>query len=298
MKTIFALLIASFCAQNTYSQGHVFLMDSVMNIYMENGFANEHFMPEGKTDENELRQGFWKDYEVIEDYAIVSVLGEPEQQFGLYLYYGEGKFVNGKRQGPWKFYIIEDKTFKLFLSKEASFVNGEIEGICRYYYPSGNLGSIDNHVSGQAEGEIRWFYEEGQMYGRSFHVNGLRNGTSKYYYRSGELQYEMNFVNDSLNGKSIAYYQNGKLQEAAVYNMNQITGMYQYYYSNGQLWIEKEYKDGLLMNVKGSYDQQGKRRDYGTLKNGTGTVKYYTEEGKVYTIKTYQDGVLAKEEDF
>ena len=72
-------------------------------------------------------------------------------------------------------------------------------------------------------------------------------------------------------------------------------GSYKYYYSNGQLWVEKEYSNGLLINIVGSYDQKGKPRDKGTLKDGNGTVKYYTEDGKVYTIETYQNGKKIKE---
>ncbi len=297
MKTAFIILFASFCTTGAYSQEQVFLMDSIMSIYMENGYANKHFMPEGKEDENDLRQGFWKDYEVILDYNVSISEGVPKQQFGYYLFYAEGKFVDGKRQGPWKFYVIEDKTFKHFLNKEVSFVNGEMEGVCKHYFPSGKLASTDFRVAGQVEGEAKWYYENGKIKGTTQHKHNLRDGKSVYYYPSGKLHYEIDYVNDSLDGKWTAYYENGKVQETESYVKDAIHGTYKYFYENGQLWIEKEHLYGRLMNVKGSFDQSGNPRDFGTIKNGNGTVKYYTEEGRVYSVHTVENGIVVKEED-
>lgn len=264
---------------------------------MENGYANKHFMPKGKTDDHELRQGFWKDYEVIQDYNMQTVKGTPQQEFGYYLLYGEGNFVDGKRQGPWKFYVIQDKTFKKHLHLEVSFTDGKKEGKGTHYFPSGKKASVMNYVADHADGESKWYFEEGQLRGITHYKNDQRDGEFKYYYPGGQLQYEMSYVNDSLEGKWQSFYENGQLQETETYINGKISGIYQYYYSNGQLWIEKEYRNGLLWNIHGSYDQKGGSRDFGTLKDGNGTVKYYTEEGKVYTIQTFENGIKIKAED-
>lgn len=73
--------------------------------------------------------------------------------------------------------------------------------------------------------------------------------------------------------------------------------IYKYYYENGQLWIEMEYKNGLLMNVIGSYDNMGNPREKGTIKDENGTVIYYTEDGKIYSVETFKDGKKIKEEN-
>lgn len=106
---------------------------------------------------------------------------------------------------------------------------------------------------------------------------------------------ECNYWRDSLDGAYRSFYRDGKKQEVSFFKMGKVDGTYQYYHENGQLWIEKEYRDGLLLNVKFNYDEYGKPRDFGTLRDGNGTVKYYTTSGDVYNIQLYKDGVMISE---
>jgi hypothetical protein len=54
----------AFFSEKTSAQTISYVMDSIMNEYMEIGYANEHFMPSGKYDNYKLRDGKWKDYTV------------------------------------------------------------------------------------------------------------------------------------------------------------------------------------------------------------------------------------------
>lgn len=281
---------------SAYGQQLTFVKDSIMNNYMKSGYSNKHFRPAGKEDGNKWRQGQWKDYEVSNDFAYVMDEGKPKQIFGNFLVYGEGQFVDNKREGVWKFYVLEDKSFKRILQKQITYVNGKKDGSFTYYFPSGNTGVEGRYVSGQLEGEVKSYYEKAQLYGTRLYQNGLKTGRHTYLYPDGKLELEHNFANDILNGLYQTYYPNGKVQESFIYKTRQADGVYKYYYSNGQLWVEKEYKNGLLMNVIGSFDPKGNQRDKGTLKDGNGTVNYYTEEGKIYSVETFEDGKKIKEE--
>lgn len=263
---------------------------------MKSGFSNKHFRPQGKGDANKGREGQWKDYEVSYDFVYVMSEGNPKQIFGNYLLYGEGQFIANKREGVWKFYVLEDKSFKPILQKQVTFVNGKKEGLFLNYYPSGQIGIEGHFISDQIEGEVKSYYEKGQLYGTRFYQTGLRISRHTYLYPDGKLQLEHSFTNDTLNGLYQTYYPSGKVQESFHYNMGQEDGTYKYYYGNGQLWVEKEYKNGLLMNVIGSFDPEGNQRDKGNLKDGNGTVNYYTEGGKVYSVQTFKDGKKIKEE--
>jgi antitoxin component YwqK of YwqJK toxin-antitoxin module len=282
---------------SSYSQDIIFVKDSIMDNYMKTGFSNKHFMPKGKEDKNNLRQGNWKDYEVINDFMYVSENGMPKQIFGYFLLYQEGKYIDGKREGIWKFYVLEDQTFKKYLQQELNYVKGEIVGDFKYYFPSGKIGVEGKYLSNNLEGEVTSYYENGKLYGKRLYDNGLRIGRHTYQYSNGKLKLEQNFINDTLNGLYQSFYPNGILQESFSYYKGETNGTYKYYYENGQLWIEKEYKNGLQLNIIGSYDNQGNQRDKGTIKDGNGTVKYYTEDGKVYSIQTFKDGIKIKEED-
>ncbi len=267
-----------------------------MNDYMKSGYSDKHFRPDGKKDQNKLKQGDWKDYEVAKDFAYVSINGSPKQIFGYFLLYGEGKYVDGKREGLWTFYVIEDKTFKKIKQQKVSYTNGEKVGDFKYFFPSGKVSVEGKYFSDQPEGEVKSYYEDGHLYGTRYFSNGLRTGRHTYFYPDGKLKSERSFVNDTLNGLYQTFYSNGNLQEHFNYVKGKENGIYKYYYENGQLWIEKEYKNGLLINVIVNYDNKGNPRDKGTIKDGNGTVNYYTEDGKIYTVQTFQEGLKIKEE--
>jgi antitoxin component YwqK of YwqJK toxin-antitoxin module len=296
MRTIFIIFFALSLAKASYCQELTFIKDSIMDNYMKSGYSNSHFNAAGKTDKNHLRQGYWKDYIVINDFEYVNIDNKSQEIFGNFLLYGEGKFIDGKREGPWKFYVIEDKTLRKILHQEVSFLNGEKVGPSKCFFPDGNISVAGTYVSDQLDGEIKSFYDNGKLYGTRPYSKGKRIGKHIYFYSNGAIQFELNFVNDTLNGLYQAYYQNGKIQESFYYKMDNINGDYKYYYDNGQLWIEKEYENGLLMNVIGNYDKEGKARDKGTLKDGNGTVNYYTEAGSIYSILTFRDGTKVAEE--
>lgn len=297
MKRAFTIIFTFGMTINSYCQQLTLVKDSIMDDYMKSGYSKIHFQPKGKVDQNNLRQGQWKDYEVDYDFEYVTLNGKPKQIFGYYLLYGEGEFIDGKREGNWKIYVLEDKTFKKILQKVGSFIKGEQVGLFKYFYPSGNIGVEGKYVSNKLDGEVKSYYEDGKLYGTRFYSNGLKTGRHTYLHPNGKLKLEHNFVNDTLEGLYQTFYTNGKVEESFIYLMGKENGIYKYFYENGQLWTEKEYKNGLLMNVIGSYDNMGNPREKGTIKDGSGTVIYYTEDGKVYSVETFKNGKKIKEEN-
>jgi antitoxin component YwqK of YwqJK toxin-antitoxin module len=291
------LFLATLVVTSSYAQKMSFVMDSIMDVYMKNGYANKHFMPKGKEDANSLRQGNWKDYEVEHDFMYVSINGVPKQIMGDYLLYGEGKFVDGKREGLWKMYVLEDKTFKRILQKEVNYVSGERTGIHKYFFPNGKVSHTGSYETDRIT-ELTIYYDNGKLYTTRNIVSGLFTGKATRFHPNGKILTEFNYEKDTINGVYQSYYSNGNLEELSFFKMGIVDGIYKYYHENGQLWIEKEYKDGFLMNVRSSFDESGKPRDFGTLSNGNGTLKLYTREGKIYMIQTYQDGQVISEEKY
>lgn len=283
---------------NIFSQNLIFVKDDIMNYYMKSGYSSKNFIPTGKIDNNQLRQGLWKDYEVITDLVFVIKNGKPEQIFGKFLMYGEGEFIDGKRNGKWDFYVIEDKTFKKILNQQLIFNNGILENEFKYFYSNKKIACEGNYLNNKLEGIIKSYYNDGKLYGTRFYKNNLKNGNHKYLYPNGKIELEHNFIDGIKNGLYQTNYPNGKTNEKFYYKMGKEDGVYQYYYENGQLWIEKIYNNGLLLNVNANYDSYGKERDKGTLKDGNGTVKYYDENGIVYTIVTFKEGLKISEQNF
>jgi antitoxin component YwqK of YwqJK toxin-antitoxin module len=297
IKSAFTIVLSLGLALTSFCQQLTLVKDSIMSNYMQSGFSNTHFIPKGKKDSNGLKQGKWEDYEVAYDYVYVTLNRKPTQVYGHYLLFGEGEYINGKREGRWTLYVIEDKTFKKLRQQEVSYTKGVKDGLFTYVFPNGKTGVTGKYVANKTEGEVKSYYEDGKLYGTRYYEGGLRTGRHTYLHPNGQLKLEHHFTNDTLNGDYRTYYPDGKVQERFTYLMGKEDGIYSYYYGNGQLWIEKEYNNGLLMNVTGSYDTMGNPRDKGTIKDGNGTVNYFTEEGKLYAVQTFRDGKKIGEEN-
>ena len=291
MSRVSAMLFALLLGVCTVGQEVQLVRDSIMDAYMKSGRANGLFTPTGKSDKNKLRQGKWKDYKVEHDFVMVAAKDYPKRITAHYLIYGEGQYLDGKREGLWHCYTIVDKTFKHLPYKEVTYVNGVEQGPVTYSYPDGRKGFEGTYVNGELEGGAEMFYENGSVHTSFFHLRGAIEGEMTGYRSDGQLKFIKHYVNDTLEGSYIRYYPDGQVEEKLTYAAGVIDGPYHYYHQNGQLWVEWLYDKGKPMNVTGSYDAQGARRDPGTLKDGNGTLLQYDDSGKVYLVKTFKDGV-------
>jgi len=271
------------------------IRDSILDTYMESGVANQQFVPKGKRNKQQAREGRWKDYEVAEDFIYVLRNGIPKQAFGTYMLYAEGKYAAGKREGKWSFYVIENKTLRKHLQKVVTYLHDQKEGAYTYYFITGEKGITGFYKQDLLHGTAYSFYPNGSPYGTRTIENDLYQGKHIYRYPDGKISQELNYVDDSLNGPYAAYYSNGNPEELATYNMSQLDGLYQYFHSTGQLCIGKIFSNGKLLEVTGNYDADGTPREKGTLKHGNGTVFYYNKEGVLFHIVTYVDGVKSEE---
>lgn len=137
------------------------------------------------------------------------------------------------------------------------------------YFPSGQLQTIfsDTILQDKKLKFFKEYFENGHLKITGYYLNGENPfGTWTYYYDNSKTEYILN-------------YDNGK-----------IDGSYKYFHNNGQLWTEKIYKDGLLIKVVSNYDKNGRKKDAGTIKNGTGKLYNYDTEGNLIETIEYIDG--------
>lgn len=280
-----------------HAQDIAVVRDSIMQAYMESGFASKHFIPKGGHDKNNERQGKWKDYETKNESSFFVVKDESLEQFSNYLFYGEGEFSAGKRTGEWSIYIIEDKTFKKILSKKLYYTDGVPEGSLESFYPNGKLARTGNYVHGKLQDSSTVFYPDGEIFARRFYKNNEKEGEQDYFFKSGKLKYTVLYAAGIREGRAIKYYENGQLNEWSTYKADSLQGAYRYYYPDGKLWTERIYENGRLLNVTKLYGKDGNDLEKGTLKDGDGTVNFYSEEGKIYLTQTYKNGIAIKDEE-
>ena len=59
--------------------------------------------------------------------------------------YSQGEYLNGKRNGLWKYYDKKDGT----LIKEVEYLNGEYHGKWKRYYKNGTLSIDIEYLNGE-----------------------------------------------------------------------------------------------------------------------------------------------------
>jgi antitoxin component YwqK of YwqJK toxin-antitoxin module len=298
MFRYFICIVFAFASFEASSQTISYVVDSVMNEYMQSGYANEHFMPSGKYDKYNLRDGKWKDYTVDETFTWYIDNSTPVAFSGYFLIYGEGKFEHDLREGTWELYLLEDKTFKKIHFRTLNYVHGKREGMRTDYYPSGKIAYQGNYANDLYDGEHTIYFENGNKFDAGYYSKGNSIGWNFSYYMDGTLKSKRFYSNDTVVGTSTFYYPSGKIEWTAEYKNGIGDGLYRYYYESGQLWTEKLFKEGKVMEVNGTYSMDGTKLDHGTITNGNGTVISYTLKGKVYNISTYENGVEVSEENF
>jgi antitoxin component YwqK of YwqJK toxin-antitoxin module len=295
MKKTLLIIVLAF-SLNAYCQKPVFITDSILQQYKENGIAVRNFVSGGKTDAKKMQQGMWVDYKIEKDFICYKEDGLIKQHFDSYLVYGEGNYYNGKRSGLWRLYLIEDKTFKKVLLQEATYKNGAKEGDLAYLLPDGTKGVTGTYHLDKAHGTFTNYYAGGAVFSEHNYIVGVLNGPCTFYYEDGKVKSEGSYTNNVKDGPQKLFYHTGQLQEMYTVKLGTEDGLYKYFYTNGQLSIEKEFKEGLLLAVKGNYTAAGAERNKGTIKRGNGTVIQYTPDGSIKSIQTFKAGKLIGED--
>lgn len=319
MKQITLVIFFLFSGFEVSAQ--TFISDSLMGILVDSGFANENFIPKGKT-RNNVRIGIWDDFTFEFIYTYQQNEDETvDSELAHLLIQSTGKYASNQKEGLWKFNALEEGTLKKYHIADLTYKNGKRDGPVTYYYSSGSKAANGSYkddilhgnytvyfktgevarsfnlVRDRLQGVMTYFYKTGEKKVELNYINGVKSGEYTEYYKNGAIKTKMHYVNDTLQGEVIQYYSGGQIQAEGVCENGKYKS-WKYYYESGQLWVHREYKDGKIYNIKELYDSSGVPLDSGTLKNGTGTVKYYTENAQVYLIRTFEQGRVIHEEQF
>jgi antitoxin component YwqK of YwqJK toxin-antitoxin module len=294
-KFIFSLFFV--CGLSiSFSQDHTFIKDSLLTDYLEDGYPNKNFINIIGNFENDLYNGYCQIYEVLFENSFLPKDSDIEVEQGEFLIYGEGNMIDGIKDGKWKYYLIEHKSMEKFLSKESFYRKGRKEGEYEYFFPTGKTASKGNYTDNQLEGIVTIYNKFGSVVSESEYKKNQIDGYEITYYPDGQKQFEKQFKNGITDGIFKEYYQNGNIKDYQEVKMGVFHGIYRYYYNTGALWVEKEYVNGLLWNLRGNFDPDGNPYDKGALLEGNGTENYYTEEGHLYAIRTYENGKMIHQE--
>ena len=251
------------------------------------------------TDENNLKQGFWKIFGItkkLPDY-------EPDQVIE------QGKYTSSRKQGLWTKFFASGKT-----KSEIEYKNNRPNGTYKTYFENGEVEEEGSWKNNRNTGEFIRRYENGQVSQQfAFNTSGKRDGQQTYFYENGQVMIEADiaagkekFVKEYYEDGSIKAeksFIDGKLDEANTKVYEPKTPMKNRdaeELKNAPIKIVKVTKDEKANlgafngnGYKKMYNQNQQLSKDGTFKNYRlmeGKWYKYDENGMLVSIELYKQG--------
>lgn len=120
----------------------------------------------------------------------------------------EGNFLNKKKEGKWITYHQGGKN----IMSEEYYVNGELHGLKKVFYPDGKMSEEINYQNGIQNGYSYQYAENGVKLREEFYVNGAQHGKAVYRDGSGKVVSEGEYD----NGKKIGPWAKKQAVKASV----------------------------------------------------------------------------------
>jgi antitoxin component YwqK of YwqJK toxin-antitoxin module/Tfp pilus assembly protein PilF len=240
---------------------------------------------------NYITKDFWKVYAKRK----IDIFGKQEDVI-VYLKDGHpyllGKNSDGKNQGKFKVVNNLGQTIS-----ELNYVDNQLEGLQKYFYPSGELSEETYFIKDVKNGESKEYLKNGNLKQTSFYKNGKLNGYFTNYYPLGGKQCELQFVDEQRNDKMICYFPNGNKQSEINYNLNKLNGLVQYFNEVGDLTSSYFYVNDLLEGKGLAYFDGKVIKSEAIYKAGkvAGSYKEYFENSVIKKELFYENGKLKKE---
>ena len=247
---------------------------------------------------NNLPHGPYKEYrqkEVYEEGAYLD--GSKHGAFTRYwqstdklnpdVYKQAGQYEKGLMHGKYEIY----KNDKLHMTGE--FMHDRKDGKETVYYDNGQVKRETIYKQGLVEGIEKFYYPSGKPEAQKSFVKDKPAGKWTEWYEDGKLRAEAEYGNLGWKQKETRYYPSGKIKYMEVHTKGMLRHEATSYYPNGQKSSHKIYQEGDLVKVI-EWDEKGKKikeedkkpyNDYDdVIVPPPGAVVESVEEDQVYTV--------------
>lgn len=244
----FCFAFTNFYGQDTFEQYKI-EKDSL------NKFNYLLLTPEGKFNSKKLKTGFWKEYELLADSAeqlIPVTLQLTDTSFNFefpkpsVLQKKEGDYNDGLMINQWKWFVASYVNGKLEweVSKETHFRKGKKNGLEREF----SLGAVTkeaNFLDDELNGVLIYYQPTNVIYLKSEWKKGIKL-IGSHYYSNGNIKKTWDYKGLPYI-YVIEYYENGKvkLKYRTIGENETLDGQYETYDKNGSSLEVKYFKDGI-----------------------------------------------------
>jgi antitoxin component YwqK of YwqJK toxin-antitoxin module len=159
------------------------------------------------------------------------------------------KDAKGRKQGVWQKQYPKSSTFIY----KGQFIDDQAVGSFYYYYQSGKIKSVIEHLPNSNQRSFVVFYfEDGSVLSEGMYKNQLKDSVWFNYNSSGALSSKENYKQNRLNGEKIIYYTEGQIENKTLiplsianYFKDEINGIYSEFFTTGKPKIRGSYVNGF-----------------------------------------------------
>jgi antitoxin component YwqK of YwqJK toxin-antitoxin module len=169
---------------------------------------------------NNIPQGTFRYYFPNGSKKAISVFSEDGKTTITTTYFpsgkknAEGKYVNEKREGLWRFYSEYDEA----LVSEENYSAGKKNGVAKTYYAGKTVVEEMYWKDGLREGSWIQYFDDGKVKLQGNYKNDLKEGPITVYYPSGQKFNTGQYVHGYPDGKWLSYDLDGNLESTEIYD--------------------------------------------------------------------------------
>jgi len=189
-------------------QGFWRKIDSAGKVVYEGRFADgirqgefRYFYPDGKLKAVSVVSGNGKKSETVSYFPNGKKMAS-------------GSYLEGKKDGAWKFFRETDGT----LVSEETYVAGEVNGLSKVYYSEGRLAEQHYYRKGKKDGLWEQYFIDGRLKLRGAFRAGEQQGEMMLYYNSGRPMIEGSYSGGHQEGTWIYYAEDGNTSKIEIYS--------------------------------------------------------------------------------
>jgi antitoxin component YwqK of YwqJK toxin-antitoxin module len=142
----------------------------------------------------------------------------------------EGKYINQKKEGKWKFYSAITKGY---LISEEIYSGNLRNGLSVKFYPDSTIAEKVNYV------------------------DNIKQGSWLQYYPNGSICMKSNYLNNKIEGKFEVWFENGRIEFSGQYKNDARDGLWLIYDIDGKQKYRIEYTDGITNDRQLDIDESG-----------------------------------------
>jgi antitoxin component YwqK of YwqJK toxin-antitoxin module len=209
------------------------------------------------------------------------------------------KDAKGRKQGPWQKNYPNSKVFVYV----GQFKDDKPVGQFRYYYPSGEVKGIIDHIPNSPRSYGYFYHENNELMSEGAYWNQLKDSTWANYSPAGEVTSAEEYKNDKLNGKRVVYYIQGQIEEGkldvlsiANYKDSILNGIYKEFFPGGKIKKTGNYLAGDKHGEWLEYNLKGVLVGKISYKRGSphGWARAYNAKGEQISETMYQFGEIIR----